>query len=290
MLTKTYQNPLQNAHKKELTISFDETANDPVTYYLSNNQVWGADLAAFSSLFWRGDVNILDIGSNIGSYSVLAASATKGKVYCIEADPKNFELLKQNKENNSFDNLVPLNFAASDESGEVSFCQAGPGGHVKTEGWGNDSVSVAAHPVDDLLAGARIDFIKLDVEGYEIKALDGLKKTIGRDSPPIVFEVNGFTLKWFDKTPNDLLAKLESFGYRIFVLKQRLIPINSYEPFPFGVVDCVAMKEHHIPVIQHLITLPLSEPQRVNILQESNFQGNEDMKGYFSWYREKVKL
>lgn len=289
-MVKTFNNPLKGAHAPQLTLSFDENANDPVAYYLKNDQVWGADLAQFSSIFWRGDANVLDLGANIGAYAVLAAGFTKGKVIAIEADPKNFAVLEENRKNNNFENLVCYNVAASDEDGQVEFCQAGPGGHILAEGWGNKSISIRAQAIDNLLSSIRIDFIKLDVEGYEIKALDGLKKTIEKYTPPIVFEVNGFTLKGFDNTPNDLLRKIEEFGYRVFVINQRLIPINSYEPFPFGVVDCLAVKEHHLGLIQQMVTLPLSQPQRINILQESNFNGNSDMKEYFSWYRSKINL
>lgn len=290
MATQSYKNPLKNTHTSELIISFDIESNEPVSNTLKNGQVWSAELASASSLFWNANSNILDIGCHIGTYSLLAASYTKGKVISIEPDPKNFSYIVKNKENNDFKHWETWNLAASDSNGEVKFCSGGPGSHIFAEGWSENTISVDSRRIDDIVGEIKIDFIKIDVEGWEIAALDGLQKTIERDSPPIVFEVNGFTLQWFDKTPNDLLKKLESFGYRLFVLSQRFIPINSYEPFPFGVVDCFALKDEHIPAISQYLTLPLSETQRKEIVNQYNEYANEDMKKYFSWYREKVQF
>ena len=132
----------------------------------------------------------------------------------------------------------------------------------------------------------RIDFIKLDVEGWELNVLDGLQETIDRCHPPIVFEVNGFTLKWFNYTPNDLIRKLEDQGYHIFGLTNSFVPVNSFTPFPFGVMDCFALRDHHLPIIQKHISLPLNLNQIKEIFKQAYQHGNDDMKGYFTWYND----
>lgn len=289
-MTKTFKNPLEAAHTPELIISFSPEVKDPINATFAAGQVWSADLASVSSLFWKEDSNIIDVGSNMGAYAVLAASFTKGKVIAIEPDPHSFGLLLKNKENNNFHNLECHNFAASDKSGSVDFQADGSGGSHISSAEHKGGISVPAKTLDSLLGNTKIDFIKIDVEGWEINVLDGLAATIERDSPPIVFEVNGFTLKWFDVTPNDLIRKLEDFGYRVFVIAQKMIPINSYEPFPFGVVDCFALKDEHIATIAPYLALPLSSTDRKSILEQSHHYSNVDMKAYFEWYRAKINL
>lgn len=290
MTTKTYTNPFTNSSLKELKFTFDEEALDPVNQTFANGGIWGVQLVNASSMFLRPDSHAIDVGSNIGGPAVLMASITSGKIFAIEADPANHEILVKNKENNNLDNLLCYNVAASDKEGSVNFSQAGPGGHVQTEGWGKESIPVPAVTVDSIVGNTPIDFIKMDVEGWEMNALDGMKRTIAQHAPVFVFEINGFCLKWFNYTPNDLIRKFEDFGYRIFVIANQLVPINSYEPFPFGVVDCFAVMDHHIPVIARHMGLPLSQTQRKNIFKEAQYHGNNDMRQYFNWYSEQYKF
>ncbi len=289
--TQKYQNPLQGAHKKELTFSFDNSAEDPVNKTFAAGGFWSKEMAAFCSLFWRGNCNILDVGANISAFSTLAASFTKGKVFSIEPDPANFEYILKNKADNGFDNQFCHNVAASDSEGELDFCMAGPGGHVSAPGWGNEVVKVSSVPLDNFFKDTKVDFIKLDVEGYELKALAGLRETIKRDMPPICVEINGFTLmKCVLKTPNDLIRDLEERGYRVFVMSDRLVPVNYFEGFPYGVVDCLALADHHLSAVGNQISLGLSYWQRKIKMQQSAFEGNSDMQEYFSWYRPKFGI
>lgn len=290
-MQRSYPNPLPNAWKRELTINFDENDANPVSYTLKNGMVWGAELASLSSLFWHEQSTVLDVGTFCGTYSALAASVTKGKVISVEPDPKNFEFLVKNKEENGFNHQVCYNIAASNQEGEVKFCPNGPSGHILQDGGEEVSITVPAKTLDSVLDGERVDFIKLDVEGWELNVLEGLSQTIDKFSPPIVFEVNGFTLKWFDKTPNDLLRLLEDrFGYQLFAIADGLVPISSFEPFPYGVVDTFAIKACHIQTVAKYITLPLSFSNRKLIYEDSKKRGNSDMQSYFKDYSLKYNI
>ncbi len=289
IVSKKFTNPLAKAHTKELTFFFDEESDDAVAGTFKAGQVWATDLASVSSLFWNEQSTILDIGASIGAYSTLAASFTHGKVISIEPEPKNYMTLTMTQEANKFSHQVCYNLAASNEEGEIKFCPNGPYSHILQEGGAEDAISVPSKTLDSVLDGERVDFIKLDVEGWEIPALEGLEKTINRYSPPIVFEVNGFTLKWFNKTPNDLIRILEErFGYQIFALTQNLVPLSSFDPFPYGCVDCFALKASHIPKVSQYLSLPLSFGARKQIFEQTETYGNEDIKGYVEWYKERM--
>ncbi len=289
IVSRKFANPLPNAHTKELTLFFDEESQEPVSSFLKNGRVWSSELASVSSLFWNEQSTILDLGVHIGTYSALAASFTHGKVISVEPDPKNFELILKNKEANNFQHQVCYNVAASNKEGEVKFCPNGPSGHILEKGGKEPFIPVPAKTVDSILDGERVDFIKIDVEGWELNVLEGLSNTIDKFSPPIVFEVNGFTLKWFNKTPNDLLRYVEErFGYQIFILTNTLVPINSYEPFPYGVVEAFALKANHIQTISKYLSIPLSSQMRKQIFEHTESQANDDMKGYLKWYKERM--
>lgn len=289
IVEKEFDNPLVGAHTPKIKFQFDEDSLEPVSQTLKNGAVWSSDIAALACKLWKKDSNIVDIGTHIGTFSCLAASFTRGRVISIEPEPSNFAILLKNKEINNFTHQTCYNFAASDKAGEVAFCSNGPSSHVQDSSLSEAATMIPAKPLDSILKRETVDFIKIDVEGWELNVLEGLKETIQSQSPPILIEVNGFTLKWFDHTPNDLLAKLESFGYRLVVIYDRLIPINSYEPFPFGVVDCLAIKDHHIPFLQNF-AFPLSPDERKRIWRSSYSSGNQDMLGYFNWYKEKYPI
>ena len=290
IITQEFKHGLTKAHTPTVKISFDPNSQDPVSYSLKSGRMWATDLVEISSAFLHPNSTIVDIGTHIGTFSALACCITKKKVISIEPEPNNFQLLYSNKDNNNFDYQEVYNVAASNSEGVIRFCPNGPSSHILQEGGTEAAIEVKSVTVDSIINGQPVDFIKIDVEGWEINTLKGLQKTIRDSQPVIVFEVNGFTLKWFDHTPNTLIRYIEELDYQVFALAgNALIPISSYDPFPFGVIDCFALSKRHIPYIQRQISLPLSFCDREAIYSESVYRGNSDMKEYFRWYESKFK-
>ncbi len=284
--TKTLPIPFNDAKKKELVITYDQDEKSPVSYHLDNDQLWALDTISLAKIFLRSHSNVLDVGSHIGSFSLLASTYTDANIICIEPEPKNFELLRINIDQNNVKNAQLHNLAASNTSGSVQFCSNGPSSHLSFDGCTEASVSVPAATIDSLNVGP-IDFIKIDVEGHELATFAGMENVIKNWTPPIIFEANLFTLKWFDKTPNDIIDYLQTkFGYFTFLIYNKLIPINQYEPFPTGVADCIAIHPRHMnnPNLLRLIDLPLNANNRESLINKSYFEGNEDIKGALDWY------
>jgi len=136
----------------------------------------------------KGDV-VLDLGANVGYYSLLAAQLVgkEGKVYSFEPEPKNFSVLLKNIELNGYDNIVPVQKAVSDTSGKITFFlhnrdtgahtiyQPDPGERQFAE-----SIEVETVTLDEFLDGKEnhINVVKVDVEGAEMAVLSGMKKMI----------------------------------------------------------------------------------------------------------------
>jgi FkbM family methyltransferase len=125
-------------------------------------------------------INYVDGGAFDGdSYLELMKLCNVGEAYLFEPDMGNFSKLKDNlSEVKSRHSLMPL--ALSNEYKILSFSGEGEGCHIDSSGGG---VKIAAAALDDLLGGAKINFLKLDVEGAEVDALCGSQTIISQSKP-----------------------------------------------------------------------------------------------------------
>ena len=139
----------------------------------------------------------LDLGANIGYYALMAARRVgpAGKVICLEPDPRNLELLRRNVSLNRLDDVVEiLAVAASDKPGRATMYKANasnlntlvePAACTGSQPPGEE-VSVDTVTIDSLMAsrGGRLNFLRMDIEGYEVDALRGGLETLAASPPP----------------------------------------------------------------------------------------------------------
>jgi len=104
--------------------------------------------------------------------------------YLFEPDPSNFtELVKSTKSSGLTPICLPL--AVSSRYQILSFSGSGEGGTISEYG----DVHIAAVSLDEILPNAKVNFIKFDVEGAEIAALQGAKNLIERSRPALVLSM-----------------------------------------------------------------------------------------------------
>jgi len=133
-----------------------------------------------------GDI-VFDIGAYVGDTALWFSKAVgpQGKVFAFEPEPGNFEKLKANLERNNVTNVIPLQLALSENEGEMQVASAG-GSSIMTQARTGTSVKVTTI---DKFVGAnklpRVDFIKMDVEGHELKVLKGAHETIQAFKPSL---------------------------------------------------------------------------------------------------------
>lgn len=158
-----------------------------------------------------GDV-VLDIGANVGIFTMRLSElvGSTGRVFAFEPVNRTFSLLTSNVRCSQFDNVTLINAAASDaaryvalsapklESGLVAYPQAA------IQGTGDGGYQAFAFPVDQLNIPPRVALVKLDVEGHELFALQGMPELLQRDQPKIILEGDD----------PDVVEFLETFGYR----------------------------------------------------------------------------
>lgn len=125
-----------------------------------------------------GDL-FVDIGANVGSYTVLAAAVAGAKVVAFEPDPEAFAALQRNVELNRIADLVELHHCALGAEHGVASMTEGLGctNHVVPVS-NRSSRPVRLETLDRVLAGRQPAVIKIDVEGYEPQALAGARRTL----------------------------------------------------------------------------------------------------------------
>jgi len=133
-----------------------------------------------------GDI-VFDIGAYVGDTALWFSKAVgpQGKVYAFEPEPHNFAKLKANLERNNVTNVVPLQLALSENEGEMQVASGGISSTITQAGTG---ISVKVTTIDKVVEPnklPRVDFMKMDVEGHELKVLEGAHETIKTSKPSL---------------------------------------------------------------------------------------------------------
>lgn len=158
----------------------------------------------------------LDIGANIGNHSVYFSKFIFDKTFAFEANLRSYALILENKRINGIDDNKLIIYHAALSDGNYPYKSVeiigNMGGSKVSEGSGN----MVTKRIDDFDL-PKVDFIKIDVEGHELKVLNGAINIIGRDFPEIILECNPNTNSDF-KIINPYMERLnykmiEDFGF-----------------------------------------------------------------------------
>jgi FkbM family methyltransferase len=145
----------------------------------------------------RPGLDAVEIGANIGSHTVPMArrlAALKRRLLVVEAQPVIFQSLCANIALNGLSNVLAENLACSDKPGMLTFSAPDYHGEfnfggvaMRQDGGGNQMVR--AERLDDVItSGFLPGLIKIDVEGFELKVLEGAGETIARHRPILYLE------------------------------------------------------------------------------------------------------
>jgi FkbM family methyltransferase len=172
---------------------------------------------------------VVDIGANIGYYTLLFAKAAgpSGRVFAFEPDPDNYRLLSANVTANGYANVTLVQAAVSNRAGDVILYRNDmnrmdhrtydPGGTC-------ERVVVPSLRLDEDLAahGGRVDFVKMDIQGSEPAALGGMLRVLA-NNPAITlvteFWPHGLTRAGHD--PAGFLEQLAQLGFAMRRIDER---------------------------------------------------------------------
>lgn len=160
---------------------------------------------------------VLDIGANIGIYSCFLSRLVGkgGVVYAFEPDPINFSRLVKNTQ--GIKNIIPVHTAVGEKTGELNLYISDD---MNVDHRSYDSgdkrrcVKVPVVRLDDYFnKDQHIDFMKIDVQGYEYNILQGAKRTIDLSSNlKMIMEFWPYGLKKAGTVPRKLLDLISSLG------------------------------------------------------------------------------
>lgn len=206
-----------------------------------------ADFEEMSFLlhYLREDDLFIDVGANVGAYSLLAAGVNKCKTLAIEPIPFTYEKLIKNINLNALNMKVEcLNAGLGSKEGILNFSLTpfSDMNHVanSTDVTDTQKVSVKCFPLDSLiLSKGTPSLIKIDVEGYEMEVLKGASTCLqDMRCNAIIIEINGSGIK-FGFQDEQVFTLLSSFGfvpYQYEPLKRHYSRLKSWNTDQFNTI------------------------------------------------------
>lgn len=182
----------------------------------------------------KTDAIILDIGANIGWYSLLFSKRLpQSQIYAFEPIQDTYKNLVININLNKSDNIFPLNIGVSEKKGSLTYYYFPEGSVLASEK--NLINCPKAKPIicqvdtlDALISTQkldRLDFIKCDVEGAELSVIKGGFESIKKFLPILFVELfERWTLQ-FHYHPNDVIDLLKTIGYKCFLAHEDRLDI-----------------------------------------------------------------
>lgn len=151
-----------------------------------------SDMGFLLHFLRKGDL-FVDIGANVGSYTVLASAQVGAFSISIEPVPTTYGFLVRNIEANQLEGIVePRNMGLSSNKGEIKFTAGlDTVNHVAIEGEA-DTITVPVDTLDKVLNGRKPALLKIDVEGFETEVIKGASDTLADTTlKAIIIELNG---------------------------------------------------------------------------------------------------
>jgi len=200
---KPFKNSLRKLYLKQLEPRMKENKIavaeiDGIKYRVDLNIKSGVEMyygrgyepfvSAVVDRFVKTGMAAVDIGANIGIHTCRLAKdvGQEGKVIAFEPDEKNIEKLKHNLKLNNLNNVIIRKEALSE--------------------------------TNPLNLKERVDFIKIDTDGYEYKIIKASSDLIRKYKPKMVVEFCKFSLAWHNNTLDELIDLLYSLDYSLYSL------------------------------------------------------------------------
>lgn len=181
----------------------------------------------------EGDT-VLDIGANIGFYSKILAKAVgeTGKVHSFEPDKTNFSHFVHNTQNTS--NIIPVNKAVAEQTKTIKLYTSKmlnvDHRTYKVDDYESE-ISIDAVSVDDYVSGNfKVDFIKMDIQGFELFALQGMLQTLANNPSIVVLtELWPYGLRKAGTSLEAVFSFLSQNKLKVYQLNNLTTPLNEVE-------------------------------------------------------------
>lgn len=191
----------------------------------------------------------VDVGANIGYYVLLLSKGigVEGKVVAIEPSPENLPELHLNVERNSLDKNVEIIEAAVGAVTSVAALKRGINSGVTSDG--SAAYNVRLDTLDNMIKG-QVNFIKIDVEGFESFVLKGATDIISKWRPVLFVELHPVELRQHGISVIDVIWQLKQWHYETKLyeqpIKSSIFQKISCRYFGSGVINEVGDAEEYV--------------------------------------------
>lgn len=215
--------------------------NTVIGRYLYYRRMYEEGVILRLSKLIKTGMTFIDIGANIGLYSVIVAYLVgkEGKVIAVEPQSDLCDLFQENMRINNLTNVIlkPIALGAHSGKGEIFQVSATNVGAAtlkikNTEDYFGTPVKVSVQSLDQVLKELNISAVhglKIDTEGAELEILKGFRHWLANKPPSFLFvECIDSNLNRFGHNAEELISFLKKYEYSIYCLyRGRWLPINS---------------------------------------------------------------
>jgi len=168
--------------------------------YFKSGNIWEPHVLKVFDEYLNKDSVCIDAGAHVGYHTIYMSSIVQ-RVHAFECNNKTYEKLRKNIQSNHINNVDLYKYGLTDKITNDIYLEFCNQSNTGASGLSNNPMgkpeyikpldkkqSVKMMTIDDLNL-SKLDFIKIDVEGYERKVIDGAMKTIKKYKPVILMEV-----------------------------------------------------------------------------------------------------
>ncbi|MDZ4814885.1 MAG: FkbM family methyltransferase [Verrucomicrobiota bacterium] len=191
---------------------------------------------------------ILDVGANFGYYSVRLAKTLNEncQVYAFEPNPEVFVQLSRNLELNELKCVSAFKMGVGESVGFAGLEQEKGNTGAASLTSGSDIEVTSLDAFVDAQKIQSVSLLKLDVEGYELKALRGASNLLKKFHPIILIELFPHTLEKQGATVNEVCEIIKANGYALYeITRDKLNPLENlpHGPDDYCNVICIPMEQ-----------------------------------------------
>jgi FkbM family methyltransferase len=200
-----------------------DARGDVVANAIKADKVFEPEVVNLALSYIKPGTVVLDVGANFGQMTVMFAerAGAAGKVYSFDADDFIFEILQRNIEANGLQSrVVPIFGAVHNVDGETLYFPVQDFKRWDSYGsYGIDYNAAAGRAVktltiDSLDITEPVSFMKVDIQGGDLQAMQGAVKTIARHRMPIIFEYEYHFEDEYKLSFQEYVDFVQSIGYR----------------------------------------------------------------------------
>ena len=181
----------------------------------------------------RPDDLFVDIGANVGGYTILASAVAGARSIAFEPVPATYKELLRNIRVNGIEDLAEGRQLGLGDSEQTLSMTADRGGlnHIVATQWDGATVEVAVRRLDDVIGQTNCRLMKLDAEGFEMNILRGATKTLANPHlAALIVELNGSGERYgySDASVHQEITRQGFMPYRYDPYTRRLAALSTF--------------------------------------------------------------